>query len=258
MRLARTPVVPVALQHRMGVLQVLHHLERAGARRMQAVLLAPALERGRRRDAARDVDQRKQECGERLLQAELDRVRVDHLHGVEHADLSAANGAGVGVAYPLQVVANRFGVEVRAVVKLHPRARGEHDGAVVLPLPGLDQPRNEMTVRVDLEQRVVDGLGRRPALKTAREVRVEGTRVGVQGGGQGAPVRHRRRRAGRVRQETARHRCRRRGLQELSASRHLVLLCSGGRTTARAGMHDRRASRLHQTGDFSITMHSWM
>ena len=219
-RLALVPVLPVPLQDRMRVLEVFRRLEGAGAGRVQSVVLAPSLERGGRSDAARHVDEGEEERREGVLEGELDGVAVDDLHRVEGPDLPPSNRPGVGVADPFDVVAHRLGVEVGAVVELHPLAQREEDRPAVLPFPRVREVRSEPSRLVHREQGVVYRLGRGPPLEVPGEVRVEGEGVGEDGDGQGVSALHRGRRPHREREHAARGGGR--GvLQEVSSSGHV-------------------------------------
>jgi hypothetical protein len=219
------------------VLLVLDQPERAGPCRVQAVVGAPALERGRRRDAAGDVAEGEQERREGHLQRDLQGAGVQRLRLVHRADLAAPDRLGRRIADPLQVDAHRLGVERGPVVELDALAQVDQIRPLVGLLPGLGQVRGEAALRVDPEQPVVGGAHRPPALEVSGQVRIERQRVREDRDGQGRRRPADRRRGERAERAGPGHpRNPRRLSQKPSSGRHdLILLSGAGALLYKAG-----------------------
>ncbi len=168
------------------------------------------------------------------LEVELDRIRVHHLDRLDEADLRRAAALLVG-QIALDIPLDRIGVEVRAVVVLDALPQFEDVGLRVRRLPRLRQRRDDLQVRVDGDQRIIDVVEHLPVHEQAGGHRVEICDIGVD---------LRLDRAALLRRARARRLRRRRG----SGRRAAPCRGGGGARTGCGGRGSRRALAVVAAG----------
>src|SRR5438093_2247664 len=104
---------------------------------------------------SRTVHEVREERRERSLEIELDGVRVDDGERVDRCELTTSRRA-CGLDVTLDVPFDGLGVEDRAVVELHVLPQAERDALPVWrDIPLLRQPGDDLSARVDADDRVV-------------------------------------------------------------------------------------------------------
>ena len=177
----------MALQRDVVVLHPLHELEGpgAGAPRVPLEVRAPLLDDLRGDHHARAVRERGQERGVGPPEVQPDGVGVHHVHRVDVRRLALPDRLGVRL-HAVEVELGGLGVEVGAVVELHPALELEDEGLRVGLGPGLGQAGLEAQLDVEDQERLVEVVVDLPVDLAAREVRVHGGRLDVEADPEGA------------------------------------------------------------------------
>jgi len=114
-------------------------------------------------------------------------VGIDDLDGVDIGDLALADRLRLRL-HPLEVEPGGLGVEVGAVVKLHPAAELEDERLGIRLRPRLGEARLDPELGVERHQRLVDVVVGLPVDLAARQVRVHRGRLDVEAHAQRAAL----------------------------------------------------------------------
>src|SRR5262249_38141136 len=125
-------------------------------------------------------------------QVELHGQRIDDIDAVDRVHLAAAHAA-LGGEVAVQLVLDRLGVELLAVLELHAVAEVDDEVGGVLPRVAGRQHRHDVQLHVDVEQLVADAGEHDAADIGGAEGGIEQIRVLAQADMQDAILRQRRR-----------------------------------------------------------------
>ena len=149
----RIPVAGESVQHDPILRHALVELERAGADRALAEILAGGFRGFGRVDHAGSVRELRQQGRGRRFQHDPHRGGVDDFHAIDIADFAAAEAGGHG-QMPLQREFHRGRVERFAIMERHALAKVQDQRLRVGPLVASRELRHDFQLVVQIEQLV--------------------------------------------------------------------------------------------------------
>ena len=109
-----------------------------------------------------------------MFEGELDRVRIDDLHGVDDAVKGDVDCLLLRIDDALKIPAHHLGIEVGAIVELHPLAQVEHiDLTVFQDVPGFSQLGDIIELSIDGEQAIKEIAHDKIGLDSRGEMRIQ-------------------------------------------------------------------------------------
>ena len=153
---------------------------------------SPALDHLGCLDHPAPVGQQRQQRRARHFKIELEGVGIEHIHAGDGADLGGALAAFRGLVAQ-QGVFHRLGIERLAIVEGDTFAKMQHQMGRVLVFIAGRQLRNDLEVRIDVEQFVAEAGEHHTGDIAGAERRIENVRVFANADAQGAVLRLRHR-----------------------------------------------------------------